>query len=132
MKVLKKIFYYLTICILAILLSDACPDFSDQYVEDIKEPPVNCSVINQVIHFFVIEILNFQHNSTSHQCTKDCHHNIELDVFIPSNLLIFKSLAALPYLTLIHYHLRLNQIFIDIIPLPPSIRRKVFNLVFIS
>lgn len=117
--VIKKILFSATIALLVLLLSDACPDFSDNYIGKRKDH-VETSNIEKIAHFVLIEILNFKHNSDAHTCDENCNHTFEVDFFIPSEQFALQPFRfVLHQLTLDHYY-SLEKIPIDVIPLPPN------------
>ena len=117
--VMKKILFSITIALLVLLLSDACPDFSDNYIEE-KKDHVEMSNIEKVANFVFIEILNFKHNSIAHHCNGECNHSFEVDFFIPSEQYIFQSFRFVLYHFSSEKYYSLEQIPIDVIPLPPN------------
>ena len=122
MKVFTKIGYYVSVIVLAILLMDACPDFSDNYdVKQTLQQPCSITDIQSVAHFILTEVLNYQHNTKAHHCNGDCDHSFEVDVFLPAETFAFQPLLKVQQKKIYHrnYH-SLNQIDLDVIPMPPA------------
>ncbi len=117
--VIKKILFSATIAFLVLLLLDACPDFSDHYIEE-KKDHIGISNIEKIAHFVLIEILNFKHNSDAHTCDENCNHTFEVDFFIPSEQFAFQSYRFLVHQLTSDQYYSLKKVPIDIIPLPPN------------
>lgn len=117
--VIKKILFSATIVLLVLLLSDACPDFSDNYLEKRKDR-VEISNLEKIAHFILIEILNFKHNSDAHTCDENCNHTFELDFFIPSEQFAFQSIRFVLNKMISDQYYSLENIPIDVIPFPPN------------
>ena len=122
MRILKKISYYLTVFVLAILLSDAYPDFSDNCAEDNMQTETAISGLNQLVHCFITTFHTIKHVTAPTLPLIDCHHNIDLDVFIPSSFIAIQSPPAFPYRILADNQFIFNQVYMEVIPLPPCPR----------
>jgi hypothetical protein len=121
MKVFTKIGYYVSVIVLAILLMDACPDFSDNYDDNKTEHACSFTDINSIAHFILSEVLNSHHNSKAHHCNGECNHSFEVDVFMPAETFAFQPLLKVQQkkIYLRNYH-SLNQIDLDVNPMPPA------------
>lgn len=119
LSVLKKILFSTTIALLVLLLSDACPDFSDNYLEK-KKDHVEFGNIEKIAHFVLIEILNFKHNSDAHTCDENCNHTFEVDFFIPSEQFAFQSFRFVVHKMTSDQYFSLEKIPVEVIPLPPN------------
>lgn len=103
---------------LSLLMTDACPDFTDNY-NDFSNSNNETSVVEYLID---LALGNQSHHTAPSNSSSSSHdHSIEIDAF----LVVHYKASTHFILFLTHlesiYHTPSSDVVIDVIPMPPSI-----------